>query len=216
MRRFLRSFAVILCFALVGVSSASASTVTYALVPLVFSGDPNFGTDIVTGTITTDGTFSTAANPYLTSSDIVGWSLTLTLGSTSPVNLSNTSPGANFALLSSALIATPLGLFYNFNVLNAEIAFWQSNVPPYPNFNELYFQGPTSNAGPSEIALHYCLPICYGPDSLSASGVDLLAFATPAVSATPLPAALPLFAGGLGALGLLGWCRKRKTAALAA
>jgi len=30
------------------------------------------------------------------------------------------------------------------------------------------------------------------------------------VSATPLPAALPLFATGLGAIGLLGWCRKRK------
>ena len=33
------------------------------------------------------------------------------------------------------------------------------------------------------------------------------------VSATPLPAALPLFASGLGALGLLGWRRKRKNAA---
>jgi hypothetical protein len=30
---------------------------------------------------------------------------------------------------------------------------------------------------------------------------------------TPLPAALPLFATGLGALGLLGWCRKRIAAA---
>ena len=29
-------------------------------------------------------------------------------------------------------------------------------------------------------------------------------------AATPLPAALPLFASGLGALGLLGWRRKRK------
>jgi hypothetical protein len=29
-------------------------------------------------------------------------------------------------------------------------------------------------------------------------------------SQTPLPAALPLFATGLGALGLLGWRRKRK------
>jgi len=36
-------------------------------------------------------------------------------------------------------------------------------------------------------------------------------------SATPLPAALPLLATGLGAMGLLGWRRKRKnTAALAA
>ena len=32
----------------------------------------------------------------------------------------------------------------------------------------------------------------------------------PPTAATPLPAALPLFASGLGALGLLGWHRKRK------
>jgi len=34
-------------------------------------------------------------------------------------------------------------------------------------------------------------------------------------TATPLPAALPLFATGLGALGLLGWRRKRKAQAAA-
>jgi len=33
------------------------------------------------------------------------------------------------------------------------------------------------------------------------------------IGATPLPAALPLFATGLGAMGLLGWRRKRKNAA---
>ena len=33
-------------------------------------------------------------------------------------------------------------------------------------------------------------------------------------NSTPLPAALPLFATGLGALGLLGWRRKRKAAAV--
>jgi hypothetical protein len=32
---------------------------------------------------------------------------------------------------------------------------------------------------------------------------------------TPLPAALPLFASGLGAMGLFGWRRKRKAAAIA-
>ena len=31
------------------------------------------------------------------------------------------------------------------------------------------------------------------------------------VSATPLPAALPLFATGLGTLGVIGWRKKRKT-----
>jgi hypothetical protein len=35
----------------------------------------------------------------------------------------------------------------------------------------------------------------------------------PVVTATPLPGALPLFANGLGALGLLGWRRKRKNVA---
>ncbi len=42
-------------------------------------------------------------------------------------------------------------------------------------------------------------------------------FMTTAISSeTPLPAALPLFASGLGALGLFGWCRKRKNAAVPA
>ena len=36
------------------------------------------------------------------------------------------------------------------------------------------------------------------------------------VPPVPLPGALPLFATGLGALGLLGWRRKRKAAAIAA
>ena len=39
--------------------------------------------------------------------------------------------------------------------------------------------------------------------------------ATEDMAATPLPAALPLFASGLGALGLLGWLRKRKAQAAA-
>ena len=36
------------------------------------------------------------------------------------------------------------------------------------------------------------------------------------VASTPIPAALPLFATGLGALGLLGWRRKRKAIAAGA
>jgi hypothetical protein len=35
------------------------------------------------------------------------------------------------------------------------------------------------------------------------------------VAATPVPAALPLFATGLGGLGLLGWRRKRKAQTVA-
>ena len=43
------------------------------------------------------------------------------------------------------------------------------------------------------------------------TSLDSLVTFTP-VNAVPLPATLPLFATGLGALGLLGWRRKRKVA----
>jgi hypothetical protein len=47
-----------------------------------------------------------------------------------------------------------------------------------------------------------------------ATATELGSFIAIAVAAdTPLPAALPLFATGLGALGLVGWRRKRKQAA---
>ena len=41
-------------------------------------------------------------------------------------------------------------------------------------------------------------------------GAGLMVIALPPAHAGPLPGALPLFATGLGALGLLGWRRKRK------
>ena len=39
---------------------------------------------------------------------------------------------------------------------------------------------------------------------------------TIALATTPLPAALPLFAGGVGVMGLAGWRKKRKSSAIAA
>jgi hypothetical protein len=44
------------------------------------------------------------------------------------------------------------------------------------------------------------------------NGTDASAAGSLVINETPLPAALPLFASGLGALGLLGWRRKRKAA----
>ncbi len=44
-------------------------------------------------------------------------------------------------------------------------------------------------------------------------GLDNVNLIDTGASATPLPAALPLFATGLGAMGLFGWRRKRKSAA---
>jgi len=55
------------------------------------------------------------------------------------------------------------------------------------------------------------------PDGVTANAPDSFVtnniFAPPgATAATPIPATLPLFATGLGALGLLGWRRKKKAA----
>jgi hypothetical protein len=49
-------------------------------------------------------------------------------------------------------------------------------------------------------------------DDLSVGSLEQV---TPGGGATPLPAALPLFATGLGALGVLGFRRKRKALAAA-
>ena len=70
----------------------------------------------------------------------------------------------------------------------------------------------------------FCLSVSVGYCSSSPSGAYLtngsggLEVATDVsptftTAATPLPAGLPLFATGLGALGLLGWRRKRKASA---
>jgi hypothetical protein len=55
----------------------------------------------------------------------------------------------------------------------------------------------------------------YSGETLNLTPITLTESLT-APATTPIPAALPLFATGLGALGLLGWRRKRKAAALAA
>jgi hypothetical protein len=47
-------------------------------------------------------------------------------------------------------------------------------------------------------------------------GVSTVAAYEPELSATPLPGTLPLFAGGLGAMGFFGSRRKRKGVAIAA
>ena len=64
--------------------------------------------------------------------------------------------------------------------------------------------------GSSAISTGASFPTSVGTLTLSSAGD-----ATFTAVVTPLPAALPLFVTGLGALGLLGWRRKKKAAALA-
>jgi len=70
-------------------------------------------------------------------------------------------------------------------------------------FYGILYNGTLTGASPADTRT-------YNLAALTISGSNF------AVVATPLPAALPLFATGLAGLGLLGWRRKRKAAALAA
>jgi hypothetical protein len=63
----------------------------------------------------------------------------------------------------------------------------------------------------------YAVTLHITPLNLSSGGDPVPFSLTADLTPTPVPAALPLFATGLGGLGLLGWRRKRKyTAAIAA
>jgi hypothetical protein len=75
---------------------------------------------------------------------------------------------------------------------------------------DIFFTG-----GPTSFSLPSLKVDFWTNSSQTKSTGDLLSQSIgPSVSATPLPAALPLYATGLAALGLLGWRRKRKSAAL--
>jgi hypothetical protein len=75
----------------------------------------------------------------------------------------------------------------------------------------LFFLPNLDSGGPSSLTLLGCCGSFFQNDdgiefaSAIEGGVD--------VASTPLPAGLPLFATGLGAMGLFGWRRKRKNAA---
>ena len=83
---------------------------------------------------------------------------------------------------------------------------------PQPIFLTGYVGGPVCSVDA------VCGPDAAGNTYASAfhpSASSAVVLQTGQLSVTPLPAALPLFATGLGAMGLFGWRRKRKAQAVA-
>jgi hypothetical protein len=78
----------------------------------------------------------------------------------------------------------------------------QDGVPPPPTYEILPLQQAMHSFG--DYILYDLYTYFDGPTRVGTLEIQI---------PTPLPAALPLFATGLTALGLLGWHRKRKTAA---
>lgn len=180
-------------------ASAEATTYDFDLT----MGTALLGTNTVTGTITTDGTIGP-----LSLSDLVTWNLTIqTIGGPVPGGPetligpgqagSNSIAATLFSSPSSFtdLVATPTALSYFFGDASQ------------PSLLEIVEGG----LGGDGIDLWNAGTI-YQPAGLFELTIDDQGFG---VSPTPLPAALPLFATGLGAMGLLGWRRKRKDAVVA-
>lgn len=170
---------------LFGLSPAYATTYTYTV---------NFAistTDTVTGTMMTD-----CDSCSLGATDFGPWSFKLPGIGT----ISSSDAGATTAIgIPTDLTASLAGLSYNGEGCGGPVTF-------NGGVGGLNFE--------CGFIADYPIPASTDKDFLDLDQNPSFQFATMATtSATPLPAALPLFAVGLGSLGLFGWRRKRKNAA---
>jgi hypothetical protein len=110
--------------------------------------------------------------------------------------MGSTTSGEGWAVYGSDSATTG----YNFitSATNDEAAHTLFGADDSYDFYYFIYSGPTTGVGGANVLL---------ASISSANGQTGL---------TPIPGALPLFASGLGGLGLLGWRRKRRKAATAA
>jgi hypothetical protein len=188
-----------ICAVLAGIWNSRAQAVTFDIAGM------DAGGQTISGTIAGDATLSTvtsvnliesgAGNPFnLLFNNGFSGSVPLVTVTDAPEDavliLYLSLPGGETIAQLNQLIQTN----YSNAVANAQATYYPSQC----------------NGDPT------CISTILGDQAAAISNANtaldnsFAATATPL--ATPLPAALPLFATGLGALGLLGWRRRRKVA----
>ena len=188
----------------------------------------------IAGTITTDGTVGALSN-----SDVTAYDLVVSIPGATPITVAcGTACVASF--VNCTLCGTPIGnapfpsgpalfatsqyLLFNFVQANSNYIILGQNAYPTA-YVEFYDHVLIDAAGEADdegigaiqvggggwygaVRTAFCCNL--NLPQYSADGTYVIGTA----AAAPLPAALPLFATGLGGLGLLGWRRKRKAQAI--
>jgi hypothetical protein len=180
----------IACIALLGVSQAGATTYTYNVdfsESVFAAGSRTKQTLDITGTIVTD----CGNGCVFKNSDFISWSLQYAGAFTDSFSGTTVDSDSGFPIPLSA----SSGVLYAISESVGLISFTDGPV-------RLQIDG---GAGPSGFFFEDTIN---GPIASFSSPFPIAELA-----ATPLPAAFPLFAIGLGAMGLFGWRKKRKNAA---
>jgi hypothetical protein len=190
--------ALLLGMLLLGATNAGATTYAVSL----FDGLEGVA---VGGSITTDGTVGT-----LSTSNIVDWNLIGTsenLSLTTLFDLTGPLSGDNSFINSFGnIVATPTTL--SLGIPGGDVSFEDSNCMGSCDLIVIgleTFHGSLAN-------FQVCILRPSTTCGISADTNNLV-IGDGKVAPTPLPATLPLFATGLGSLGLLGWRRKRRAVA---
>jgi hypothetical protein len=186
------SFVGAIAISVSGLASPLSAATIYTISDVV-------GSVTLGGTITTDSTLG-----VLTASNITDFDVTFTVIGTTHI----TKSGSQTPFMGgTALTATAGGLFFNFSG-SGFISIFEAN-------NANWFMCASAGCTPHHDWFLNVFNVANGSGKLSdLSGIFEIAIGPPEpIVTTPLPAALPLFATGLGALGLFGWGRKRRVAA---
>jgi hypothetical protein len=196
---------------LLGATNAGAAPITYAVSE--FNQDPATLKGVgIGGSITTDGTLGSIGLD-----NIIDWNLIATA----------VDPGAGITIFfnlasTNSELGTAVNITATANALTLGLAGLDPIITPPgdlffdANGNSIEFSALPPVGG---VPARTLFEVTGGLDGFGRT-TDGLTFADGKVipetpTTTPLPAALPLFATGLGGLGLLGWRRKRKARAVA-
>jgi hypothetical protein len=206
--------------ALLAAGTANAATYTYDI-SLAVPNSVGWTTNgSITGEVTTNCT-----NCWLYPWNIASWSFTgtnnltgfsATIASTDPNSVIWGNNGTDWSIAGSNLYATSSTLYYVPNPNS--LSFGDTGPTPYEAHQVLMLINNLGN-GMGDLNFVWMNLADYPtwPPPSPFLDIDTGYFTTSlqiGTVTTPLPTALPLFATGLGALGLLGWRRKKKAAAV--